>query len=402
MKKFNPMQYLAIDIANHYGLDKLNYEERIQWVKTHLDELEQHTDTADEPLLYAKAVHAMRESQAGKPVGHAVAFDSVCSGLQLMSVLTNCVDGMRLTGLIDPDNRADAYTAITKAMNERIQAKGETQLVIDRKQAKKCVMTALYGSKATPKKILGDELYPLFIQTMFDEANGAMNLLDWSLNSWQQLDIQSWIMPDNHTVYLPTEIKSEYRVNIDEINYNPQIIMTEVQAIPDGISNCANLVHSVDALVLRELVRRCNYNKGQLKHYLHLHHSTPASSEIDDSLWVNQRYLASKFASMACLNAIDHTNIHLVNNELRNALASICEQVLTNPSFEIITIHDSFACHPVNMNTLRQHYNEILVQMYESDLLVDLLSQIYHKPITLSLGDKIHAELIRHSNYGIC
>lgn len=33
MKQFNSMQYLAIDIANHFGLDKLNYEERIDFSK---------------------------------------------------------------------------------------------------------------------------------------------------------------------------------------------------------------------------------------------------------------------------------------------------------------------------------------------------------------------------------
>ena len=30
MKEFNPMQYLAIDVANQYGLGKENFETRIQ------------------------------------------------------------------------------------------------------------------------------------------------------------------------------------------------------------------------------------------------------------------------------------------------------------------------------------------------------------------------------------
>lgn len=80
MKTFNPMQYLAIDIANQMGLDKVTYEERIQWVKDNIDNLEQLADQADEPMLYWKAVKALRQAQNGEATGHTVALDSVCSG----------------------------------------------------------------------------------------------------------------------------------------------------------------------------------------------------------------------------------------------------------------------------------------------------------------------------------
>ena len=35
MRKFTGMQYLMIDIANSYGLDKKPWEERIAWVTEH-------------------------------------------------------------------------------------------------------------------------------------------------------------------------------------------------------------------------------------------------------------------------------------------------------------------------------------------------------------------------------
>ncbi|MCB2563695.1 hypothetical protein KQ772_15005, partial [Listeria monocytogenes] len=58
MKTFNAIQYIAIDIANQYGLDKTNYEDRIQWGKTNLNKLEELTQDAEEPYLYYKAVRA--------------------------------------------------------------------------------------------------------------------------------------------------------------------------------------------------------------------------------------------------------------------------------------------------------------------------------------------------------
>ena len=80
MKTFNPMQYLAIDVANSFGHDKWEFEDRIQWVKDHINYLEEYQHEAEEPLLYYKAVKALRQSQAGKVTGHAVALDSASSG----------------------------------------------------------------------------------------------------------------------------------------------------------------------------------------------------------------------------------------------------------------------------------------------------------------------------------
>jgi DNA-directed RNA polymerase len=44
MQKFTGWQYLLIDCANHYGLDKEAYSSRIKWAEAHLDELESLLD----------------------------------------------------------------------------------------------------------------------------------------------------------------------------------------------------------------------------------------------------------------------------------------------------------------------------------------------------------------------
>ena len=89
MKEFNPMQYLAIDIANQYGLNKENFETRIQWVKNNINCLEEYTDEAEEPLLYYKAVKALRDAQAGKPIVYNV-FNRL-SGIKILRKLYYCL-----------------------------------------------------------------------------------------------------------------------------------------------------------------------------------------------------------------------------------------------------------------------------------------------------------------------
>ena len=80
MKTFTGIEYLAIDLANHYGLDKLVFEERIQWVKDNWSNLEAFADKADEPMLYKKAVMNIRRAAKGERTGHMVALDAACSG----------------------------------------------------------------------------------------------------------------------------------------------------------------------------------------------------------------------------------------------------------------------------------------------------------------------------------
>ena len=137
-KEFTGIEYLAIDVANAYGLDKETFEYRIDWVKTNQDSLETYASKAEEPHLYNKAVAHFRKALKGLPTGHAVALDSCASGLQLMSVMTGCKSGCYMTGLIDPDKRMDAYSLVTGYMNDLL---GKDSVVVSRKDAKSAIMT---------------------------------------------------------------------------------------------------------------------------------------------------------------------------------------------------------------------------------------------------------------------
>ena len=137
MEKFTGWQYLLIDVANQFGLDKLLFAERISWAESNLHCLEALAEHAETKPLYMKAMQAIRSAQAGKPSGHLVGFDGVCSGIQIMSVITGCEAGATSTGLVDPYVRADAYTMTTDVMNTLLGG----NLEISRKDAKQCLMT---------------------------------------------------------------------------------------------------------------------------------------------------------------------------------------------------------------------------------------------------------------------
>lgn len=80
MRQFTAWQYLMIDVANAWGLDKKLFEERIEWAQSNIDKLEELADQAETKPLYHKAVMAIRKVQQGKPTGHMVGLDASCSG----------------------------------------------------------------------------------------------------------------------------------------------------------------------------------------------------------------------------------------------------------------------------------------------------------------------------------
>ena len=59
MQKFSGLDYLKIDIANHLGLDKRSWDDRIKYIDKHEHELEKMIEQAEEPALFYASVKAV-------------------------------------------------------------------------------------------------------------------------------------------------------------------------------------------------------------------------------------------------------------------------------------------------------------------------------------------------------
>lgn len=394
-KEYSPMQYLAIDISNQYGngLDKETYETRIAWVKCKADRLEEFQDKAEETFLYKKAVNAFRQAQAGIPTGHVIGLDCSSSGLQLMSAMMGCEKGMALTGLIHPNIRADSYTLITQAMNKKVPVE------ITRKEAKRAIMTGLYGSIAAPKEVFGD-LVDTFYETMHEQAPGAMQLLELLRQAWNpDVDRNTWSLPDGYMAMVPITETVDKKIHIAQLRYTPVVRVQVVAPKETGLSLIANLTHSVDALVLRTLVRRCNYSIREVKEAIQalttLNHYHKESEYLD--VWNR--------TGMVDMTMINGTTMEIAGYpiEMRTKLLRMLNMCLEHKPFEIITIHDDFKCSPVNANQMRRVYADIIGDLVDSTLIDDLLNQLYQddKVIEKHGNVKELAKIVRESNYGV-
>ena len=412
MKTFNGMQWIAIDLANHYGLDKETFETRLEWAKTHLDELETLSDKAEVPELYLKGVMALRKAQQGIPTGHLVGLDAVCSGVQIMSALTGCHKGARATGLVDPEVRADAYSTCTKEM-QRILG---TTLSITRQQAKDAMMKAFYASKKEPKVIFGEDTPELdaFYKAISTIAPGAWGLLQDLVASWNPTTLShEWKLPDGFDVKVKVMKKVEKLIEVDELDHSRFTYTYYVnEAEKFGLSNAANVVHSVDAYVLRTVHRRCNYKTEMVERASKLiNKELNDRANGDHKLWFMvkdkleyycDQYDRSGIADVVVLEYLNPKDMGYLSTEHLESLQKIVAAMLIYEPFEVVAIHDEYKCHPNNMNALRGVYREVLAELADSDLIQDLLNQLYKANGKYKKQSNTLGNVIRQSNYALC
>jgi hypothetical protein len=412
LRTYTGWEYLLIDAANQYGIDKMLFEERIEFMTKNLNGLEAMVDKAETKPLYMKAVMAIRKAQQGIPTGHLVGLDACCSGIQVMSVMAGCLAGCESTGLINPNERADAYTKATKEMTNILG----TAVNVSRADAKQGLMTSFYGSKKTPKDIFGADSPELnaFYQAAHIIAPGAWELLQDLLASWRPYALShEWKLPDGFDARVKVMTKKTARVEIDELGHASFTYeFYENQGSKSGLSNVANLTHSMDAWILRSMHRRLNYNRevaelAQTRIQIELMertmglHSEPESIPCPKVSYYKEQYIRSTLADIVILPYLDEETVRQLDTEHLQALAKILTGMLQHPPFELVTVHDEFKAHANNMNQVRWMYREIMAEIAESDVLDDLLSQITGTPGVFMKQCFNLPEQIRKSAYAL-
>lgn len=410
MQEFTGFEYLLIDVANQFGLDKKLFGERIQWARDNMDVLESLVNDADTPALYLKACQAIRKAQQGIPTGHLVGFDAVCSGVQLMSVLTGCKVGAEATGLVDPNKRADAYTQCTKNMQKILGS----AFHVERADAKDALMKSMYGSTAVPKRIFGEDTVELdaFYKAAEATAPGAWILLQELLGSWQPWATKhEWQMPDGFNVVCKVMQTTEIRVEVDELDHASfTYAWEENKGSKTGLSLAANSIHSVDSYVARTLHRRLNYDEKVLAYASKLieiellERSLGVAVEgIEDASvkYYVDLYEANQMADVVILPYLTAENIWMVSDTQLKGLNHICSMMEKYKPFEVVSVHDDFKCHPNNMNHLRFVYKEVLAELAESEVLSNIMRTINHCQGTYKKLSNNLGEVIRGSNYAL-
>lgn len=398
MQTFTGKQYLQIDIANNFGLDKLDWNERLDWFAAHEHRLEEMMPQADEPALYFASVQAWRKVQRGEPSGYPISLDATSSGLQFLACLTGDRSAAEICNVVDVGHRCDAYTAVYQHMLSRARKTSE----ISRQNCKTAVMYGLYGSTAEPKRVFGPQLVRVFISTMKELAPAAWELNEDFLAMWNpETLINTWVLPDNFHVQIKVMAPIVEPVNFLD---QPFYVVREVNMpLEGGRSLGANTIHSLDGMVVREMVRRCSYDSDRVEWLRELiqekkhwgTETTTSSDKLVVTLW--DHYKKSGYLSARILDVLSPANGGHVDMQV---IQELLDSLPAKP-FTVISVHDCFRCLPNYGNDLRRQYNLQLHLIAKSNLLNFLLSQITGRQVKTGKLDPTLAQDILDADYAL-
>lgn len=408
MNKYTSIEYIMIHIANSYGKDKLLFEERIEWVKQNGKKLRKLAETADDKAQYIRGVIELERVLAGqKTTNMPIGMDATASGLQMLAVMSGCMVTASHVGLVDPNKRCDAYTACGETMNMFLP--DDRKIIMSgvardgqytRKDLKQPFMTHFYFSKEEPKNVFGEgtiELLSFYkaVDTMAPGANIIMNDIYGAVNS-NALSYK-WTLPDGHTAFTRVMVNKKFKVELEELkngsgNNSTFTHMAEVNDKDDKyVALVANVTHSTDGFVVREMQGRMNHNKANLLKVL----------DITNGCRVTNR---DKMVSIYEVDALLKGKKEYDDNTL-GLLREVVESVIDNPVAPLKSVHDEFKSLAPYLNQMRQYYIDILAQMSEARFIEPILRELYDNPNLRyekeGCGYAL-ANAIRNSNYAIC
>lgn len=334
---FTGKQYLKIDIANNFGLDKENWDTRLAWFDDNEHRLMDLLRQAEEPALYYAGIQAWEKVKEGKPSSYPISLDATASGIQLLACLSSDRKAAQLCNVVDAGKRMDAYTHLYEEMIHAIGGSAK----IDRKDTKNAIMTFFYNSTAVPKRVFGEgDLLNCFYDTMESNAPGPWEITNTMLAIWDNTRlIYDWVLPDNFHVKF--KVMGTVTSTVNFLNKPYEVTVTENMPIEEGRSLGANTTHSIDGMVVREMVRRCNYDIKQIENiqkWIDRGVNGTSKSRQNDRMVVTlmEHYKASGFLSARILDYLDPANMGHVDMV---ALQDMLDYLPAKP-FEVLTIHD--------------------------------------------------------------
>lgn len=252
MQEFTGLEYLQIDIANTFGMDKTTWSDRLDWFSDNQNDLDNLADKADKPVLFGKAVRAYQSAVAGEPIGHIMYMDATASGLQIMAALSGCLETAEKVNMIDPLVRRCPYTESADLMNDELDQDNQVT-----RQDIKLPLMSHYYNKFYQESFNENQLDTFYrvLQNSFQGAEAVKNKIN---EFWDKKALNhTWILPDGHVAFVPVVEVVNSKIEVDELDHTTFTYRYK-KNIPSrrSTSLAPNIIHSIDAYVCREMIRR--------------------------------------------------------------------------------------------------------------------------------------------------
>lgn len=329
-----------------------------------------------------------------------------------MSALTACEVGLTNTGALG-NQRADVYTEVYKEYLKLVGSKH----IKTRDEIKKAIMVKGYGSKRKPLELVGKEGLPYFFEAMQRKCTGAFMLGEILVNTWNpNKTYHSWVNADGHTSYIPVMVETEHTVAV--LGLDIPIKIKEQGKLESGLSNAAHLVHSTDAMLAREMVRRCKYEPIKISTIIRWLVQAESVNQPDTSVdFENLKEMGMLGRMIHLYNQTNFLTVRIcdyiysvadvlqMSKQHRIELLRVLRKMIQYKPFSVLIVHDSFSSLPCNANYVRYWYNDMLANLIESNILQFTVNQLVENPYQFhynaSLRKHLAERVRKESNYAI-
>ena len=285
--------WIAIQMANSFGIDKLSLSQRYQWCQDNRKAIVSLAKSpqcefdfwksANEPWSFlAAAISWSQILDGAKTTALPVYVDGRCNGLQHLSAMSKDEDAAYAVNVARTDVPQDIYTKVAKKLEELV-AKDESEWAeywrgrVDRKLVKKPVMTTPYG--VTPEgmkrqlKVAASQYKPpmqalvylrdKLILALSEAMRGPAEVKQW-LQSVARILAKNdqplvWTVPTGFRVvqdYRKAQFKRLSTQGFTIKYYLPVDGERPVNRQKQELGVIANYVHSMDAAHLIKVVNR--------------------------------------------------------------------------------------------------------------------------------------------------
>lgn len=373
------LPWLHMDVARSYGLDKATWGERLGWSLEN-PELQQG---AKDVFSYKSAWEALQKAQRGELVDHLVSLDATASGIQCLALMAQ-------------DAESAMKVNLGSSSVNNIYRNVQAELGGDYERVKQATMTHFYESVMTPLQLFGDD-YPKFLAAMEKAMPGPTAIRDAIASCMDHREQYRWVMMDGYEVVMDVTAPIECTMDLGAGHLISWTEHRKAAVATKGLT--ANVTHSLDALVLREVLRRTHcpyqwYPDSQLEPFTQLR---------DKDIRLMQsilRWQRTKFLSFEFMDHCDGMNQHLVPQELRDEV----EKRETADCMYVQPIHDCYRVRATDATQLFRIVKEVMADLAYAKTAEWILPQLGYKGVINDSEEKrtaLKAQVL-NSQYLIC
>lgn len=357
---------ISKEMAENIGLDGFKMYSNKEYVK--MLELIENPQDLDEEIYNEYVLNFRKDLEEGNS-SEFYRIDQHMSGCADQGLAMRCAETLKNLG-ISTNEHKDGYTAVHSKTAKMAEAIGIYIPNLVRDTIKDIVIPHFYNGEFMAEKILGDKGAEVFFEA-YSKTFPLPEFFRKELKRvWKKQPVWYWQLPDGYQVAIPSmSIPEECTVMIDgKLYYYNYATMTGKDAqytsgkrVKGTLALCANVTHSIDGYVKREIIRRASMTKAHAEYVLSV--CKDASTELNDNykrlIDIARR---TGIVSIRFIYLLEENPVRLPDDILEQL--HIVMQRLPSRPFEVLAVHDEFAAKVQYINSLRIQANEVFASLY--------------------------------------